>query len=282
MIDLHTHSTASDGTLTPSALVSTADDLGLTAVALTDHDTVLGIAEAIDAAKDKKVIFIPGVEISAEIDRGSLHIIGLHVDHQSRKLQETLAWTIEARNNRNLELVKKLNELNMPVTIEEAASLAGGVVIGRPHFAELLVKKKYTRSFESAFRQYLGRGKPAHVPKQRLDKRRAIEVILSSGGVPILAHPDQTLREGPHLEALIKELVDFGLLGIETFYTGYKPAMSNHYVQLAKKYALVMSGGSDFHGDMKPDIRLGRGLGGLNVPDELLEPIERVRQVRQV
>ncbi|MCP4602138.1 MAG: PHP domain-containing protein [Proteobacteria bacterium] len=281
MIDLHTHSAASDGTLNPYELVQTARDIGLTALALTDHDTVDGVTEAIDAARETELVLLTGLELSAEFERGALHIVGLHIDHRDTALTKTLGWVGEVREARNVLIARKLCELDFDISIEEVAALAGGKVVGRPHFAELMLKKGYVKSHDAAFKRYLARGKPAHIPKQRLKKGRAIEIIRAAGGVPVLAHPDQVLLDDKDLNSLVKELTDLGLGGIEIYCSGYTSTHSRHYARLADKYGLVKSGGSDFHGAIKPGIKLGRGPGRLHVPDTLLDPIaERAAQIK--
>ncbi len=282
MIDLHTHSTASDGTLAPIARVAAACEAGLSALALTDHDTVSGLKEAIDAAFESPVVFVPGVELSVDLPRGALHIVGLHVDHQNARLLKILDWVVDKRQARNRVIVQKLTDLGMPIQNDELEALAGGGVIGRPHFAALMIEKGYVKTIQSAFQRFLMRGKPAYEIRQRLDSRQAIEAIRSAGGVPVLAHPDQTHLEGEALDVLVKELADLGLAGIEVYCSGYTSSQSRQYSRLAEKYNLVRSGGSDFHGAIKPGIKLGRGPGKLHVQDDLLGPIaERAARIRQ-
>jgi 3',5'-nucleoside bisphosphate phosphatase len=273
MIDLHTHSTASDGTLSPGDLVAAAEAAGLTAVALTDHDTVDGIAEARAAAVGRSVELVPGVEISAMMDKGALHIVGLFIDPEDPGLREVLELAKSYRRARDRRIVERLETLGMPVTLGEVAAAAKGGVAGRPHFASVMVAKGYVKSLRVAFRNYLKKGQAAYVPKQRIERRRAVEVIRAAGGVPVLAHPDQTGLLGDQLEALIEELWGFGLAGIETQCSGYTPAETRAYARLAETYHLVQSGGSDFHGAIKPGLALGRGPGGLRVPDDFLPPI---------
>jgi 3',5'-nucleoside bisphosphate phosphatase len=273
MIDLHTHSTYSDGTFNPTQIIATAVDIGLTAIALTDHDTIDGLKEAGVAAANLKIIFVPGVEISAKINRGALHILGLQIDPDNSSLVHELEILVEARVERNLKIASHLNRLGLPITYSEVEDIAGGAVVGRPHFATLMKNKGYVKTFEAAFHKYLARGKPAYAPKFRLLPERAIEIIRSAGGVPIMAHPSQTLCDGPGLEKLVKELVDLGLEGIEAYYPGHSHSQTKRYKQLAKKFGLVLSGGSDFHGTIKPGIALGRGPGQLNVPDGLMSAI---------
>ncbi len=272
MIDLHTHSTASDGTLAPAALVQAAEAAGLTAVALTDHDTVDGAGAAARAAAGLSVRFIPGVELSAEIDRGALHIVGLFVDPSHPGLMALLDEARENRLSRDRMIVERLEKMGMPLTLDEVQAVAGGVA-GRPHFAQVMVAKGYAKSIRVAFRNYLKRGQAAYIPKRRIAQRRAVEAIRAAGGVPVLAHPSQTLLEGDQLEALIRELADYGLEGMETHCSGYTDADTRFYGRLAAQYGLVESGGSDFHGAIKPGLALGRGPGGLRVPDDFVPPL---------
>ena len=274
MLDLHAHSNASDGSMSPTALVELGAQVGLSALALTDHDTVAGIAEALRAAEGKRMRLVPGIELSARLEDGTLHIVGLFVDHAHPALGRFLADVLRMREERNARLVAKLAEIGMPVTLEEATEAAGGESVGRPHFAAKLVEKGHAQSLSEVFQKLLGRGGAAHVFKERFEPRACVEVIRAAGGVPILAHPDQTSRRGAALDALVAELKGYGLLGIETHCAAYTSQVTHDYGQLAKRHGLVRSGGSDFHGRPKPDIRLGRGFGSLHVPDSLLAPIE--------
>ncbi len=280
MIDLHTHSTASDGTLTPANLVAKALEANLRGLAITDHDTIDGLEEASDVASHTSLVFVPGIEISAKTDHESLHILGLHVDPECAILSEALAWVVDARNERNVLIAEKLTELGLPTTVEKVKKICRGNVVGRPHFAVFMKEQGYTRSINVAFDKYLGSGKSAYIRKQKLTAKRAIEVIRASGGVPILAHPSETHLKKSGLDHFVGQLADWGLAGIETYYSGYADSRTKQYRRLAEKYQLVESGGSDFHGTIKPGIALGRGPGKLNVPDTLLGPLaERARQI---
>ncbi len=271
MIDLHCHSTFSDGTFTPEELIDSAEDIGLTAVALTDHDTVLGIPRALEAARGKRVRFVPGVEISGEIEHGALHILGLFVDHRNETLNQMLAFAENERYQRNVTIAKRLQQIGMDVTIEEVAHEASPGVMGRPHFATIMLRKGYVASMEEAFHRYLGKGGAAFVPKTRIPRAQAISVIRGASGVPVLAHPDQTHRAGKELDDLLAELARLGLLGIETHYSGYNVDKTRQYRRLAEKHGLLESGGSDFHGAVKPRLALGLGPGNLHVPDTFLD-----------
>ena len=274
MLDLHTHSNASDGSMSPTALVELGASVGLTALALTDHDSVAGIAEAEAAAAGKRLRFIPGVELSARIDAGTLHLVGLLIDASHAAIAALLADVLRLREERNDRLVAKLAEIGMPVTLEEAAAVSGGRIVGRPHFAAVLIRKGHAATMSEVFGKILGRGGVAHVYKERREPADCIAAIRAAGGVPILAHPDQTGRQGAALDELVGELKRLGLAGVETYCTSYASQRVQDYTQLAKRHGLVRSGGSDFHGAPKPDVRLGRGFGSLHVPDSLLAPIE--------
>ncbi|MFO8073528.1 MAG: PHP domain-containing protein [Polyangia bacterium] len=275
MLDLHSHSTASDGTLTPSELVELAERIGLTALALTDHDTVAGLAEAERAARGAAVELVPGVELSARDERGTLHIVGLYLDRENPELLAALERVREMRRERNPKMAEALERLGVPVSVEEAARFAGGEVVGRPHFAAAMVEKGHVENTEQAYRRFLDRERPAHVPKQRLEPEECIRLIRGAGGLPVLAHPLQTKRRGAALERLADELVEMGLGGIEVFCSGHTPPLTRELELIARNRDLVRSGGSDFHGEVKPNIRLGRGPGSLYVPDDLLGPIRR-------
>ncbi len=281
MIDLHTHSTASDGTLTPTELVLAANDLKLCAVALTDHDTIGGIEEACSAAAPCPLTFVPGVEISASVDKGALHIVGLFIDHKNGPLIRVLDEAVKRRRVRNEKVVRRLAELGTPVEMAELRQEAGEGVLGKPHFARVMVKKGYVKNVRAAFRNYLARGGTAYFPKQRMDRREAVAIIREAGGVPVLAHPDQTYLKGDQLDDLVRELTDCGLGAIETRCSGYSASDIRQYRMLAEKYGLAESGGSDFHGGVKSGIALGTGPGKLRVPDEFLLPLkDRAEKIR--
>lgn len=260
--------------MSPTALVELGAGIGLTALALTDHDTVAGIAEAARAAAGKRTRFVPGVELSARMDGGTLHLCGLFIDSEQPALTAFLADVLRLREERNARLVARLAEIGMPVTAAEVLEASGGELVGRPHFAAVLVRKGHAASMGEVFQKILGRGGSAHVFKERREPAQCIAAIRAAGGVPVLAHPEQTNRKGAALDALAAELKRFGLAGVETHCTAYTSQQIQDYTQLAKRHLLVRSGGSDFHGAPKPDVRLGRGFGSLRVPDSLLAPLE--------
>jgi hypothetical protein len=271
-VDLHCHSTASDGTLAPAAVVDLAKQQGLTALALTDHDTVAGVPEAAKRAADIGLDFLPGIEISASFPHpGTLHLLGYGIDPLSPALAALSTELIGGRDARNPKIISRLQELGLKITMEEVEAAAGGGVIGRPHIAGVLLKKGYVTSIKQAFNVYLAPGGSAFFDKERLDPADAIRRIRDSGGVTVLAHPSQLRTENAaELDRVVKSLVDQGLSGIETLHSDHTDAQIAGYEALAKKYDLLQTGGSDFHGGTKPTITLGKA-GKRRVPRELFD-----------
>jgi hypothetical protein len=279
MIDLHAHTTASDGSLSPGELVQMAKDIDLGAVAVTDHDTLDGLPEAVEYGKTLGIEVVQGVEISAEFSPGTMHILGYDFDANHEVLSGKLQALQEARRTRNPQIISKLNALGMDITMEEVTAAAGGGQVGRPHFAKVLLEKSYIGSTKEAFQKYLAKGGPAYVDKFRFYPEEALKVILEAGGLPVLAHPFSLKFAGEsELENLVVELVEFGLVGLEVYYSEHTSAMSESYLRLAKKYGLAPTGGSDFHGVTKPAIKLGTGMGNLAVPYSLLSGLRSKRK----
>jgi predicted metal-dependent phosphoesterase TrpH len=274
-VDLHSHSTASDGTFAPADVVRLAKDAGLSALALTDHDTIAGLPEASATARELGVDFLPGIEISCEVPRPmTMHMLGFGVDVNAAPLRELTNQLQSGRDDRNPRIIAKLNELNVAITMEEAEHEAGGDVIGRPHIAAVLLRKGYVSSIKQAFDKYLGQGAPAYFDRDRPTPRRGIELIRQSGGVAILAHPVQLRTENDaQLERTIKDLVDLGLAGIEVIHSDHDAGLVEKYSRLADKFGLLESGGSDFHGTNKKDIRIGTA-NGRQIPREFYERIK--------
>lgn len=279
-IDLHSHSTASDGSMTPTELIRHAMTKDISAIAVTDHDCIDGLEVAIAEGKRHGIEVIPGLEISADFDHGTMHILGFFVDWQSESFGKQLDRLKEARRQRNPQIVEKLNEVGLNLTYEEVVAASGGGQVGRPHFAKVLVQKGYVASFEEAFQRYLKKGAPGYVEKFRFSPQKSIEIIHQAGGVAVLAHPF-TLGFSPAAleEGAMKDLVQAGLDGIEVYYSKNSPKDTQFYLNLSKSLELLPSGGSDFHGTHKPDIDLGVGRGDLCVPSVLLDSIrDRARQ----
>ena len=277
MIDLHAHSTYSDGSLTPVQLAAHAAELGLAAVALTDHDTTAGLDAFLDAARAGSIRGVPGVEISVDCPEGTLHMLGYFFDAGNEALQSVLRRIRDGRCERNELIAKRLGELNMPLTMEEVRSFAGEDLVSRTHFAQAMLARGYVRSFKDAFNRYLGRGKPAYVNRFRLAAGPAISVIRDAGGVSVLAHPSTLGLKSHALAQCVGELVAHGLSGIEVYYSEHNPAQVKEYLALAQTLNLVATGGSDFHGAANPLIELGSGFGSLRVPDDVVDRLyERV------
>ncbi len=272
-VDLHTHSNCSDGSMSPSELVLHAVQNGLAAIALTDHDTVNGVEEAVAQGRISGIEVVPGIEFSAR-SKTLTHILGYYIDINSSEIRSILEEVVEKRRERNVMTAKLLQELGFDVTVEEASEIAVGGIIGRAHYAKLLMDKGYTSSVKESFDKYLAAGRPAYFTNQKLEAKRIIEAIHCAGGVAFLAHPHQ-MKMGDGLETYIKELVSYGLDGIEGYYSEYDEKMQNEYQSLAKRYGLMLSGGTDFHGLMKPHISIGTGIdGNVCVPYSVLETIK--------
>lgn len=275
-IDLHCHSTRSDGTLTPTELVKHAKDLGLSAIALTDHDSVNGIKEALEAAEKLRFLLIPGIEFSVAADT-ELHIIGLFLDPENDVLLKTIEGLVSSRRRRMEDICEKLSALSLPVSYEEARLEAGGDFVGRAHIARLMIKKGYVSSVKEAFSKYIGIGRPAYSEKKELTVKSAIEAISAAGGCSFLAHLNQTGYSDEKLFSVLSQMKEYGLTGIEGYYPEYTKEQTAAYRTMAGKLGLVFSGGSDFHGSIKPAIELGSGFGSLNIPYFVLENIKRHR-----
>jgi predicted metal-dependent phosphoesterase TrpH len=262
-VDLHCHSTASDGTFAPAAVVRLAKEVGLTGLALTDHDTIGGVEEAGAEAKKLGIDFLPGIEISAEFPHpGTLHLLGYGVDPQSDVLRDMTRQLLEGRDNRNPKIVAKLQQLGVSITMDELEQEAGGNVVGRPHIAAILMRKGYVSSIKQAFDKYLAPGGAAYFDKERLSPAKALAMIKQSRGVSVLAHPVQLrLENDSQLDRVVKDLVDLGLQGLEVIHSDHDAATIEKLSQLADRFGLVKTGGSDFHGSNKKGIQLGTANG---------------------
>src|SRR4051794_4889955 len=258
-VDLHCHSTASDGTYPPREVVRLAKQSNLTALALTDHDTVAGCGEAADEAKNLSLDFLCGIEISAEFPHpGTMHILGYGVDTDSLHLKNLTETLLAGRDNRNPKIVAKLNEMGVSVTMKEWEDEAKGNVLGRPQLAAILMRKGYVSSIKQAFEKYIGQGAPAYFDKERLEPREAVDRIRRAGGLPVLAHPTQLRKENfAQLETEIKNLADLGMAGIEVIHSDFDQSTVDFLTAQADKLGLLKTGGSDFHGSNKPNIELG-------------------------
>lgn len=273
-VDLHVHSTRSDGTLTPTELVNYALEKNLSAFALTDHDTVDGIDEAIEAAHGKDIRVIPGIEYSTEYRNRDVHIVGLFIDHKSPVFIDYLNRFKQSRLDRNYKLCANLQGIGFDITYEALVDMFPDAVITRAHYARFLIDKGYVKSFNEAFERYLGDHTPYFVHREKITPKEVIEVTQKAGGVPILAHPTLYKLGKEQLDLLVSTLKEQGIMGIECIYSTYTNAEEREIKALAKKYDLLPSGGSDFHGGTKPGLDLGCGYGKLFVPEEYMTMLE--------
>lgn len=284
VIDLHTHSYCSDGTFSPEDLIILAKKQGLSAIALTDHDTIEGLEAFLLAGKKHGIEAIPGIELGAEcpfFHQPELHIVGLGIDPKAPILAEQMEIMGQNRMNRNIQMIAQLTQIGLPITIEEVMENAGGEIITRAHFANVLLKKGYIYTREEAFTKYLSPGLPGYVPKVLLTPTQCIQTIHLAGGISILAHPTLYNLAHDQLDFLCKELALMGLDGIECFYSTYTRSQRKNMMKFAKKYGLFPSGGSDFHGANKPLIRLGTGRGNLAIPFTLWQDMqEAIKEIR--
>ena len=276
LIDLHTHSLKSDGSMTPAEVVREAKRAGLAAIALSDHDTVDGIREAVAEGEKIGVEVIPAIEFSVQ-SKTETHILGYFIDIENPDLLKTLKEVVDLRIERNYVTCQRLNELGFDITIEEVRALAPNNFVGRAHFARVLMDKGYTKSVKEGFDLYMTSGKYAYCEKQRLTARDAVELIGKCGGISFLAHPHLTKLGDDELKEFLKELKGFGLSGLEGYYTDYTPEMQEKYQAMAKELALLISGGTDFHAAMKPHISIGTGLGNMKIPYSVLEAMKAER-----
>ncbi len=278
LIDLHTHSTCSDGTYTPEELVGLAKKQGLAALALTDHDTIDGLQRFQEAGSLYGIETIPGIEFAAlweKFHRPEIHIVGLGFDPAAPVLQDRMKEIQKSRTLRNRKMAEKLSAIGLPISLEEVAQNAGGKIITRAHFANVLLQKKVIQTRAEAFSRYLSPGLPGYVEREFLSPQRCIHTIKEAGGAAVLAHPTLYGLSAEQLETLCLEFISYGLDGIECQYSTYTPAQTNMITKLAEKHNLLPSGGSDFHGANKPAIQLGRGKSNLAIPYRLWEDLKQ-------
>lgn len=271
LVDLHTHSTASDGWLTPAQLVEEASRRGLGILALTDHDTIAGIEPARDAAARAGVELIPGIELSSNSGPNEVHILGYFIDPSSPVLEAELRRLVGQRNDRNRAIVDRLNQLGLPVTNKQVEDIAAGGTIGRPHIARAMIERGYVETIAQAFDEYLASGKAAYVPRKKVMPEDAVSLVRAAGGVAVLAHP----MSAGELAPLLDRLVAAGLAGMEVFYGEYSRTTRNHLQVIAERWNLIPTGGSDFHGE---GFKEGRVLGSVDVP---AASVERLREAHQ-
>lgn len=275
-IDLHVHSTASDGSFSPTEVVQLAKEAGLRYFALTDHDTVKGVTEAIEASKNiPDLDVIPGIELSCYYDKREIHIVGLFVNYQDPVFLSELLKLEKAREERNQKMVDNFAKNNIPLTIEELKHGNPNSVITRAHFARVLVEKGICKNKNEAFDKYLGIGCPYYLPKPKVTPEHVLGLIHQAKGVPILAHPYSYHFERQEVLNLLDTLIPLGLKGMECYYSTYDLGQIQDLRSIALSKNLLVSGGSDFHGAVKPDISIGTGRNNLCIPDTLLKRIKK-------
>ena len=284
-VDLHVHSSCSDGTLSPRELVDYATEKNLAAFALTDHDTVDGLDEAIQyaaglSAEQGNIEVIPGIELSTEYQGADIHVVGLYIDHNNRDFQGKLREFVDSRTTRNQKMCGLLTQAGVPVTYEELQAAYPDAVITRAHYAGYMLEKGYVKSRQEAFDRYVGDHAPCYIPREKITPAQAVQLILQAGGAPVLAHPILYHMSDERLDTLVQELKEAGLMGIEAVYSTYTAADERRIRALAEKYGLFISGGSDFHGANKPGLDLGTGYGRLFVPEELLTVIKKTLGIK--
>lgn len=282
IIDMHTHSKASDGADSPAELASAAAEAGLCAFALTDHDTLAGLDEAARAARALGVEFVPGIEIAVADPCGELHLLGLWMpDTPSPRMLEALEGFRRNRRERNLAMLERLAALGMPLTLDEVRDLsrAGAVALGRPHIARALVQKGYAGSVRETFERFLGFGRAAYVPRRLPGPEEGISLLAKEGAIVALAHPCLEEAMTPaRLDGLLAEFKGYGLSALEAYHSAHDDNRTRLCVDLAARHGLLLTGGSDYHGANKPGIALGRGAGKLRVPYLLLETMRTFQQ----
>jgi predicted metal-dependent phosphoesterase TrpH len=276
VIDLHSHTNESDGTFTPAELVDLASERGLEALAISDHDTFAGFDQALPLARSRGLDLVCGIELSTRVPgtkAWSVHLLAYFL-HQPppAEFREWLDELIEGRRDRNRRLITSLRDRGVDIELGEVERL-GRTLTGRPHFARILIQKGYVNSFDEAFRRYLGETAPSYVERFAPYVVDAVQRVIAAGGLPVLAHPIRLgFRDPEAEEKFIGELREGGLRGIEVFHSDHRPADMERYAGIAHKYNLAVSGGSDFHGDVKPQISLGTGHNGnLNISKSVLE-----------
>lgn len=282
-VDLHVHSNRSDGSFSPSRLVDYAMEKGLAAFALTDHDTIDGLEEAIQYAEELKKTpaaeavpeVVPGIEFSTEYMGQDVHVLGLYIDHRDPGFQGQLRGFVDSRINRNRKMCLLLQEAGIRITYEDLLAEYPDAVITRAHYARYMLDHGYIKSMQEAFERYIGDHSPCYIPREKVTPAQAVKLVLEAGGVPILAHPVLYRMSDRRLDELTGQLKEAGLIGIEAVYSTYSPPEERQMRALAAKHGLLISGGSDFHGSNKPKLDLGTGFGNLFVPYSILEDIKK-------
>lgn len=279
MIDLHTHSTESDGTLTPEALIQLAADTGLSAIALTDHDTVGGLEKAEVTAKALGIELVPGIELSTDYNGTEVHMLGFYIDNTNPAFLAKLQEFIDSRNTRNEKMAFLLQKEGFDITLEKLHQEYPKSVITRAHFARYLVEHGFIKDRDTVFRKYLGDNCRCYVPREKISPFEAIDLIRLGGGLSFFAHPVLCHMNHDRLRFFVRDLKEAGLTGMEAIYSMNTPGDEHNMKKLANEFDLLISGGSDFHGENKPYIHLGTGKGNLRIPESILDHIKQKRGI---
>ena len=282
MIDLHAHTKGSDGDKTPEELIDLAISKNIKALAITDHDTTASLERAIEYAKGKDIILIPGVEFGTKIDKGEMHILGLFLDYKDKILNERLDYLVQERNIRNKKFVEELNKLGFEITMEELEEVSGGKAIGKPHFAKIFLKKGYIKEGTEMFKKYFNQSPFKEIKRKAYLPKEVIETIKAANGIVILAHPQSLKLEEAELREKIKELKSYGLDGMECYHSKQTPEEMKLFREIAQENNLLITKGSDYHGPItKPNIQLGEGINGNIINDEEDEILEKILKKRK-
>ena len=277
MIDLHTHSTESDGTLTPAELMQLAADIGLSAIALTDHDTVSGLNKAKPVAEQLGLELVPGIELSTDYNGTEVHMLGFYIDNTNPSFLTKLQEFINSRDIRNEKMAFLLQKEGFDITLEKLYQEYPGSVITRAHFARYLTEHGFVKDRNTVFRKYLGDNCRCYVPREKISPFEAIDLIRLGGGLSFFAHPVLCHMNHDRLRFFVKDLKEAGLTGMEAIYSMNTPGDERNMKKLVEEFDLLISGGSDFHGENKPHIHLGTGKGNLHIPENILDDIKRKR-----
>jgi hypothetical protein len=272
IVDLHMHSTASDGSLAPADVVALAHRNGVKIIALTDHDSIAGLPVALERAREAEIRVIPGIELSVTEQNMDVHLLAYGFDPSDARMLEAIARYRESRHERARKILTRLKGLGIRIPMEEIEEIAGGGAIGRPHVAEALMTNGHVETFHEAFQRYLGHHAPAYVAKHTVSLEEAVEVVRDAGGVTVLAHPGTLNRD-----AWIPGLARRGLDGIEVWHSKHGPAEINRYREVARAHGLLMTGGSDFHGERTPDV----SIGSVAVPEQVIADLDEALRARR-
>jgi 3',5'-nucleoside bisphosphate phosphatase len=274
MIDLHAHTTCSDGTFSPEALVELAARRGLSALAVTDHDTMLGLDRAASRAADLDIRFVPGIELEIMFIPGEFHLLGLGLFHPGEEFASTLTFIDAKRVERNFAILERIREAGVAADMDEVQAIAGGTIVGRPHFASLLVQRKFVKTKQLAFTKYLAKGRPFYVGRETVPLEKAIDLIHASGGRAILAHPLSLFLSWGKLQLKLNELKEIGIDGIEAYHPTATLNACRRLETMGRNLGFMITAGSDFHGENRPDRKLGITAGDRKIEDSFLDGLE--------